>query len=250
MVAQRLAGRGYRTALIARRADRLEALADELSARAPSIALPLDLSELGGIEPAIQALLREHGPVEVLVNNAGYSVYRRFIDYEEDDFDRLTRVNYLAPAAMIRAVLPSMVARQKGWVINVASIAAKMGPWGHAGYAAAKAGLIALTQSLEAEHGSSALHFCYVNPGLVRTEFFDHPSYAPIAGWVRGRALPARLVAKRIVSLLDRPRLELVLPRYFRLLDWIGAISPRLAHRIVKKSSRIKPVTTPRRMGV
>ena len=242
-VAAQLAGRGYRTILIARRRDRLEALARELSQLAPAIVAPLDLADADTIEPAVNTLLDEHGPPHVLVNNAGYGLYRQFLDCSLDEHRRLMQVNYFAAVSMIRAVLPRMLQAGRGHVINIASIATKTGPWGHGGYAAAKSALVTLTQTLAAEHESAGVHFSYVNPGMVATEFFDAPEYAALAKRYRHRAIAADHVARKIVRLLDRPRLELCIPRHYRVLDWLAALSPGLLARLVGTASRPKQVT-------
>ncbi|MCX5658134.1 MAG: SDR family NAD(P)-dependent oxidoreductase [Planctomycetota bacterium] len=233
-----LARRGYRTILLARRAQRIEALAQELSAFAPSEALALDLSQPGAVESAAPALLARVGPVDVLVNNAGTGQYTPFAETPVETERQLMQVHYFSAAALIRAVLPEMRRRRRGHVINVASIATKMGPWGHSGYAAAKAALVSLTQTLAAEHGRDGIHFSYVNPGIVATEFFNDPTLAPVAQRNTRRRVAPATVAAGVVGLIDHPRLELCIPRHYRILDWINALSPALAHWMVAAGSR------------
>ncbi len=236
-VAALLARRGYHLVLLARRAPKLEELAAELSHYATSTILPLDLARSEAIEEAL-AGLPAGGPIEVLVNNAGFGLYRPFLKHSLEDFRRLMDVHYFAAVSLIRVVLPGMVERRRGHVINVASISTKMGPWGHAGYAAAKAALATLTQTLAAEHAESGVRFSYVNPGIVETEFFDAPTCAPLRARLRGHAISAEYAAGKIVSLLDRPRLELCIPAHYRVMDWLKALSPGLVHRLVTRQSR------------
>lgn len=235
-VARRLAARGLRTLLVARRIDRLERLAAELGAIAPSVAVAIDLAQADAVEPAVARLLEEHGPAQVLVNNAGFGRYGSFLEHAPEDHRRLMEVNYFAAVATLRAVLPGMLQRRRGHVINIASISAKMGPWGHAGYSAAKAALVSLTQTLAAEHPDDGLHFSYVNPGIIDTEYFDE--LGGLGERVGTRKIPADVVAEGIVGLLDRPRLELCIPRHYRFLDLLKALHPGLAHRIVRDQSR------------
>jgi len=245
-LAKLLAWRGYRTVLIARRIDRLEALAAQLNREAPSAAMQLDLADPDAIAPAMRRLLEEHGAPEVLINNAGFGVYSRFLDVSLEDQRRLMQVNYDAAAATIYFLLPAMLERGRGHVINIGSIATKVGPWGHSIYGAAKRALVALTESLAAEYGDRSIHFSYVNPGLIRTEFFDGPTYRHMADKVNRYGICSRYIAKRIVGLLDRPRIELCVPRYFRVLDWIRAISPRLVLWLVARNSRPSADSTSR----
>ena len=206
----------------------------------------IDLSEPHAVEANLPSLLAEHGPPDVLVNNAGFGLYRPFLQHTSTDHHRLMQVNYFAAISMIRLVLPSMVQRKRGHIINVASMASKVGPWGHTGYAASKAALVSATQTLAAEHAADGLHFSYVNPGIVSTDYFATGTFVPLFERVGRRAVTADVVARQIVGLLDKPRLELCVPGSYRLLDWIRAMSPQQAHRLVAANSR-PPVhqTTP-----
>lgn len=237
-VAHRLAARGYRLVLVARRRDRLESLVNDLRPGADAIPLVLDLSRPEQIESMVGPALQAHGPVDILLNNAGYGRCVGFLDENDDEHRQLMQVNYFAAVALIRAVLPGMLARHHGHVINVASIATKVGPWGHGGYAAAKSAVVALTQSLACEYQACGLHFTYVNPGIVRTEFFNDPSYRQIRRTVQQRAIDPDLVARRIVAVIERPRIELCVPSHFRILDWIKALNPTWAQRLVARTSR------------
>lgn len=237
-IARELSRRGFRTILIARRIERLRSLAESLSADQPSTAVQLDLSEPREIEEVLTPIFAEHGPITVLVNNAGYGLYRPFLDHAPADHHRLMQVNYFAALTLTRLVLPGMIRQRGGHVINIASIATKIGPWGHAGYAASKAALVTLTQTLAAEYGPEGVNFSYVNPGIVDTEYFRESSFAPLAKQMERRAISPGLVAKKVVGLLDRPRLELCIPGHYRMLEWIKAISPRLAHFLVARNSR------------
>ncbi|MEE9212957.1 MAG: SDR family NAD(P)-dependent oxidoreductase, partial [Phycisphaeraceae bacterium] len=95
-VATLLASRRYRTILIARRAERLRQLASELASHAPSVAVPLDLSDTDAVAPAAAALVAEHGPVDVLVNNAGRGLLKPFLDQSPEELDWMMRVHYFA----------------------------------------------------------------------------------------------------------------------------------------------------------
>lgn len=236
-VARLLAARGYATVLVARREERLRALAKELSRMAPSSAIVADLASPEALHGAIAAALVK-GPVDVLINNAGCGLYRPFLEHEAPDFRRLMELHYFAAVAAIRAVLPGMLERRSGHVINIASIATKWGPWGHAGYVASKAAVAGLSQSLASEYGGSGIRFSYVNPGIVATEYFDHPSYAPLRDRLRRHAVSPQYAARKIVGLLDRPRLELCIPGHYRIMDWFKALSPALACQIVRRQSR------------
>lgn len=244
-VARRCAQRGLRTLLIARRADRLQQLASELAEHAPSHLLALDLTSIDTIGPALSPLLDEHGPARVLVNNAGVGQCSPFLDTPIEHERELMAVNYTAAATLIRLTLPAMLERGRGHVINVASIATKSGPWGHSTYVAAKSALVALTHTLATEYSGRGVTFSYVNPGVIRTPFFDTTGYERVREQTLRHALPPEYAADRIVGLLDHPKLELCIPSHYRVLDWVRALSPAWVQRLVAYQSRPKPAPSP-----
>jgi len=233
-----LAHAGYRTLLIARREDRLRELAAQLSQHQLSVALPLDLEDAAIIEETIANALSVHGPADVLINNAGASICKPMLWQSMEDHHRIMQVHYFAAVQMIHATLPVMLDRGKGHLINIASMSTKMGPWGHSAYAAAKCALVSLTQTMAMDYAGKGVHFSYVNPGLVQTEFFDNPGYEVLEPILKKRGIPPEKVAKAIVKLLKKPRLEVCIPRLYRILDLFKAISPQWAHRIVAKGSK------------
>lgn len=236
-IAQALAKRGMRTLLIARSSDKLQAHAAKLSQYAPSEAVTMDLNDTKAIAPTMKSLLITHGPAAVLVNNAGFGIYKTALDLSVSERDAMLRVNLVAAMEMTCAALPAMLEHKQGHVINIASIAAKFGPWGHSAYAASKAGLIAWTQSLSIEYAKRGVHFSYVNPGLIDTNFFDEPAYQSLFNRLRKHVISPELAASRVVSLLDRPKLELCIPRKYRFLDAITMLSPQLTRWVVKTNS-------------
>ncbi|MBI1336124.1 MAG: SDR family NAD(P)-dependent oxidoreductase [Phycisphaera sp.] len=233
-----LAERGYATLLVARRTDRLNELANELSTTAPSQALAADLIDPLQVKTLAQRLRSEFSPVRVLVNNAGSGGLIPFSEQTDEHRQAMMRLHYHAPAMLIDAVLPGMLESGAGHVVNVTSIAVKMAPFGHSAYAAAKAALVAMTQSLAAEYHASPVKFSYINPGIVRTEFFEDPTYTPLAGQLHRHGISPRRVARRIAHLLDHPQLEVTVPWHYRIVDLLQAISPTLLHRIVLHNSR------------
>lgn len=237
-LAKLVAQRGYETVLVARRKEKLDALAADLSEHAPSYVVAGDLATAATTAEVVAQIQAEHPQIDLLVNNAGFGKLALFLEHNDDDHRRLMQIHYFATVELIRALLPGMLERKRGHIINVASIAAKMGPWGHSTYAAAKAAMVSLTQSLAAEYPDQGVHFSYVNPGIVVTEFFDGDGYDAMSKSVRKHGISVNTVAVRINKLIDKPKLELCVPRHYRMLDWVKAISPSWAHRIVAKNSR------------
>lgn len=232
-----LARRGYRTVLVARRQELLEELATRLSRYAPSTPMVLDMADVESVKAGFAALTKRLGTADILVNCAGHGMYERFLDCPEENHHQLMRVHYFAALTAIREVLPGMVARSRGHIINVGSMSAKMGPWGHSGYAAAKAALTALTESLSAEYGPSGVRFSVVHPGIVDTPYYQGSGFAPLRERTRRWLIGPDRVARAVTGLVDRPRLSVCVPRHYRVLDVVAAVSPSLLGRLIAYQS-------------
>jgi short-subunit dehydrogenase len=199
-IAHELASRGHNLVLVARRKDRLDALAKELSdahgVRADTISCDLaDADARGNLPDQVAALGLE---VEVLINNAGFATGGAF--YEADSERELQQVRLLVetPVALTLAYLPAMVERGRGAILNVASTAGMQPMPYSAGYSAAKAYVLTFSEAIHQEVRGHGVTVTALAPGPVETEFWDQ------AGWqVRGgksfeKAIPgpARLTAE------------------------------------------------------
>ena len=187
---------------------------------------------------AFSRITDEHEVPNVLVNAAGYGHYATFLDHDLAELHRLMQVNYWPPLHATRAILPGMVEAGRGHIFNVSSISARMGPWGHSGYAAAKAALVSLTETLAAEHADTPVRFSCVIPGIVRTEFFDRPTYSSFSDANQRRAIPPQRLARAIVRAVDRPRLQIVVPGHYRMVDLMRWLAYEWTDRLVGRQSR------------
>ncbi|WP_236077850.1 SDR family NAD(P)-dependent oxidoreductase [Rhodococcus sp. P1Y] len=167
-----LAARGSDLVLVARREDRLKALAEELVSThgVDCRTVPWDLSE-----PASGRRLRDVVPerIDLVVNNAGFAVQGPFTDGDADDFERLVAVDIRAVVDICSAFLPDMIARRDGTIVNVASTTAFQPVPTLAVYAAAKAFVLSFSQSLWYESAQHGVRVFALNPGPTHTEFFD-----------------------------------------------------------------------------
>jgi 2-hydroxycyclohexanecarboxyl-CoA dehydrogenase len=121
------------------------------------------------VDDAVERATRELGPIDALVNNAGWDVFRPFLETTPDDWARLIDINLVGALHMHHAVLPGMVERGRGRVVNVASDAARVGSSGEAVYAACKGGLVALSKTLAREHARHGITLNVVCPGPTDT---------------------------------------------------------------------------------
>ncbi len=174
--ARDLASRGYDLVLTARRSDRLEALAAELAQRhgTTSTVLSADL-DLAATPEALVAAIHERGlAVDFLVNNAGYGLPGYLLDQDWPAHQRFLQIMATAPVHLAWLLLPGMLDRGRGHIINVASVAGLIpGSAGHTLYAAVKAFLIKFSQSLALEYRGRGVHSCAVCPGFTWSEFHD-----------------------------------------------------------------------------
>ncbi|MBI1366893.1 MAG: SDR family NAD(P)-dependent oxidoreductase [Alphaproteobacteria bacterium] len=187
--ARAYAARGCGLVLVARRMERLEALAKELKNAHGTKSLPVraDLAKPGAVQEIAGELARRRLFPDILVNNAGYSIARTFLGADWPAQQDFIEVCVTAPAALSRALLPAMV--EKGWgrIINVSSIAAfSPGAKGHTLYPAAKAFLLKMSQSLAAEVSEKGVHVTALCPGQTESEFAD-------ANGTRGEIARARM---------------------------------------------------------
>jgi NAD(P)-dependent dehydrogenase (short-subunit alcohol dehydrogenase family) len=211
----------------------------------------LDLNDLDAIPPAITGVLARTGTPSVVLHCAGFGAYLPFPKQPEAEFERLLRVNFLAAARLTRAVLPAMLdARHlRRHLLFVSSMAARVGPWGHAGYAASKGAMRSFAESLHAElcghrpHGEERIGCTLIYPGIVDTPYFEKGSMQRLWPLVRHRAIDASRVARGIVESIGTRRLAVYVPRGYAVLDWIYAASPRLAATLVRRGSRVPDVT-------
>lgn len=167
--ARLFAASGARVAMLARRLDVLEALTRESPAMLP---VECDVSDETSLLAAIDRVEQELGSTDILVNNAGSIRPRRIIEMSYDEWDETFAINSRAVFLATRRVLPQMLARGSGAIVNVASISGVAGPQkfpGFAAYCAAKAAVIAFTEAVATEVGGTAVRINAVSPGSVDT---------------------------------------------------------------------------------
>jgi hypothetical protein len=174
--AEVFAAKGWNVALTARRAERLEALAAELSAKHKVTATPIaaDLAHPDGVKRLIEAISDRRLIVDGLVNNAGYGVPGHYANTHWEDQEAFLRVLVVAPCELAHVLLPPMLQRRFGRIVNVASLAGIVpGSAGHTLYGAAKAFMIKFSQSLLLENRDANVLTTALCPGFTHTEFHD-----------------------------------------------------------------------------
>jgi 2-hydroxycyclohexanecarboxyl-CoA dehydrogenase len=167
-IAVRFAESGARVAIVARTEKEITRTAEEVSATgARGLALTADVTAPGAAEDTVARVEAALGPVDVLVNNAGVFIWRPFLKLSPSDWDRVIATNLTATAAFCRAVLPGMVARRRGKIVNVSSVHGLRGDANLSAHSAAKFGVVGLTQSLAREFREHNVAVNAVCPGAV-----------------------------------------------------------------------------------
>lgn len=165
-------------------ANRVAAGIGEIGGRAA--AFTCDITDRKSVDEAVAATTNAFGCIDVLVNNAGWDVFKPFTQTEPEQWDRLIAVNLIGALHMHHAVLPGMVARKGGRIVNIASDAARVGSSGEAVYAACKGGLISFSKTLAREHARHGITVNVVCPGPTNTALF--------ASYKEGAGDPEKLV--------------------------------------------------------
>jgi short-subunit dehydrogenase len=231
---------GASVALAARRKDRLEAVVQEcreLGARA--VAVPIDVNQPENAELLMRTATRELGPVDILVNNAGFAIFDPMEDAKPEDIESIMRTNYFGAVYCTRAVLPSMLERRSGTIVNVASIAGLMGFFRMGAYCASKFALIGFSESLRDEVIDRGVRVCLVCPGTVETEFFQvaERGKMPAASRLILGITPQR-VARAIRRAAERGSYRIIIPWPATVFVKFKELFPRSAHFLMRHVSR------------
>jgi len=168
-LAQAVLERGDHAVVTARDAAKVQDLADAHPDTA--LALSLDVTDNAQVTAAVRQAEDRFGVVDVLVNNAGYGYRSAVEEGDEAQVAELFATNFFGAVAMIKAVLPGMRAQQRGAIVNISSIGARISPAGSGYYAASKAALEGMTASLRKEVGPLGISAMVVEPGGFRTDF-------------------------------------------------------------------------------
>ncbi len=237
-LALRFARGGAKVALVARRADRLDELAREIAAAGgEALVVACDVADRAESLAAVDRVLQHFGHVDILVNNAGYGHHRRFLDWDLDDIERMMRVNYFGALYWTKALLPQMVARGKGWLVFVASVAGKLGVPEESAYAASKFAMVGLAEALSYEVDDAGVQVLTVCPGTIRTEFFDEEALRRMPPVARRMMVEVEPLVDAIMASLAKGRYELTFPRFIATGYVVRVLAPGLMRRNTRKQT-------------
>ena len=213
-LAEGFASRGAIVGICARRADRLDAVLEHVRAHSPdSRSWTIDLADLDAIAGFAAQAERELGGVDVLVNNAGIPKRRHVTRLTPDECEAVMRINYFSPVRLTLALLPGIVERG-GHIVNISSVAARLGPPIEAAYAASKAAMTAFSECMAVDLRDTAVGVHVVNPGVIDTELFTLPDNEE--GFHQSvDALPVGDIVEPVLATLESGSIESYVPAWF-----------------------------------
>jgi short-subunit dehydrogenase len=178
--ARLLAERGATVGIVARRRDRLEDVLAACRRHAPDSRLwAVDLSDLDAAEQVAREADETFGGLDVLVNNAGAPKRRHVLALSVREAEQTMRLNYLSPVTMALTLLPRMIERGRGTIVNVASLGGRMGIAKESAYCASKFALAGWSEAAAIDLGGSGIDIRLVNPGAFESEIWDQPDNDP-----------------------------------------------------------------------
>jgi 2-hydroxycyclohexanecarboxyl-CoA dehydrogenase len=184
---RRFAAEGARVAVFDRDEAGAQKVAREIEAAGGKAqAFACDITDRQNVDAAVAASESALGPVAILVNNAGFDIFKPFLKTQPSEWERLIAINLRGPLHMHHAVLPGMVERRYGRVVNVASDAARVGSTGEAVYAACKSAMLGFSKTLAREHARDGITLNVVCPGPTNTNL--------LADFLKGAGNPDKLI--------------------------------------------------------
>lgn len=223
-IVRALARRDWECVLLARREDRLRALAAEVEATY-EVCDVADRSEVDGVAARV---LGRRPQVHLLVNNAGVAGRGGFFDIDPEQIERVVRTNYLGNVWCLRAFLPALEAAAPSDVVNVVSVAGTIALPASGPYAASKHAQLAFSRSVAAQLRGRGIRVHTVKPGFVETEGFPQ---ARLPRPARRLVVGPERVAEHVLASLDHGRAETTVPRYYGVAAAVQALAPNLLAR-------------------
>lgn len=234
-MARRFAAEGARVTVVARSAESLDAIAREIDGNA----VVADLSDDTVVDSLIERIETQHGPIDVLVNNAGIETTMPFAVEDERAIRAVSRINLEVPMLLSRRVLPRMLDRGAGHLVFVSSLAGTAGFPGMAPYCATKAGILNFVNALRRELHRSPVNITVLAPGPVDTQMWDNvenssPSVTRVVKrFQRLRLIPKASptdIARRTVNAVKRDKPNVRDPRRLSINFWLNAAPTRISN--------------------
>tara|TARA_B100001142_G_scaffold127570_1_gene129447 strand:+ start:22 stop:822 length:801 start_codon:yes stop_codon:yes gene_type:complete len=227
---------GSNIILVARTKNKLEQVENQLKQfNVTTLVCPCDVSKKEQVENMSKIVLKKFNSVDILINNAGFAIYGSVFDLSIDEIESQMETNYFGMIYCTKLFLPLMIKQKSGHIVNVASVAASFGLPGIASYCASKFAMLGFSEGLKHEISGTGVGITVVSPIMVKTEFFDHPSFEKMPKY-SPTSLNPKTVAKAIVKAANSSRLEIITPSVVRVAVWLKHTFPYFINPLMGKS--------------
>ena len=224
-LAREFAQHGAQITLVARRRGRLEKIASELGTK--TYVAVTDLADTARAADFLEGAVDALGPIDVLVSNAGFLTVGPVASFDPEEGQRMLAVNLASPTRLMQAVLPSMLERRNGVIVNVTSVAAFVTLPGWAYQSASKTASALFSETLRGELEGTGVHVLTVYPGLTDTPMaqggLDTYGRKGLATMIPLGS--AETLAKRLYRAVERRKKRMIYPRYYAVVRWFPRIS-------------------------
>ena len=230
-IARLFAQEGARVALAARSAEKLRSLAASLGQNA--FPVPADMADPAAVRRMVAATVERFGRLDILVNNAAVGIYGPASTLSPEQFEKVIATNWLGPLHAIQSAVPHMRKQGGGQIINISSVAGKVGiPWMGI-YCATKFALNALSDSLRMELAADRIQVITVCPGRIRTPFMQNAFRDPRFRLLPPAGISADRVARAVLRASLRGKREIVVPASNWMFVWFHGLFPRLTDSLM-----------------
>lgn len=247
-IAARLVSAGCALALVDIRADRLQNARQRLPTGAAKLTVhPCDVGDLEQVSSVKGQILDQHGKINILINSAGVSLSGPFAKCDLSDLHWVMQVNFWGVVHCCKVFLPSMITEEHAQVVNVCSSFGLLGFAGKAGYSASKFAVRGFSEALRMELAETRVGITTVYPGPVQTNLLidgravSEQQRAQEMRFLAARAIPADLVAKKVIQGIRRNSCRVRISIDYAAIDWVTRLSPSLAQVIGSWASRRMP---------
>ncbi|TGA98195.1 SDR family oxidoreductase [Sporolactobacillus shoreae] len=226
--------KGALTILLARNREKLDGLKKEIEkSNGRSDCFCLDVGDTDQVASVFGKIIAKYQRIDVLINCAGFGKFEYVVSSKTDDIKNMFEVNVIGLIACTQAVLPQMISRGHGQIVNIASIAGKIATPKSAVYSASKNAVIGFSNGLRLEMEQNGVFVTVINPGPIRTPFFKVADPDGVYTANIGRfMLDARYVAERILEAVIRKKREINLPWYMGVGAWLYQLWPWAVEKI------------------